>query len=155
MKFNLDDYKGKYAMWCPTEKEAKSFCKFLDDNNRAWISGDKYPTDNHWSVYEDQTCYFFNEGTYVYYTYAQQAEFIILRWNNFEESGNIMNDNNNNNNDEKIIIQISDYSENYDTRYYKIPKNSYKLLKTLDNDFELFSNDTRMSIINADEIEEF
>ena len=26
MKFNIDDYKGEYAMHCKTEEEAKDFC---------------------------------------------------------------------------------------------------------------------------------
>ena len=42
MKFNLDDYKGKYCMHCKTLEEAINFCKFLDDNGRTWQDGDSY-----------------------------------------------------------------------------------------------------------------
>ena len=29
MKFNFDDYKGKYVMHCKTREEARSFCDYF------------------------------------------------------------------------------------------------------------------------------
>lgn len=154
MRFNLDDYKGRYVMLCQTVEEAESFCNFLQQNGEEWLSGVEYTKDNHWFNHKENTCYLFNEGLYSNLKYARQHNYIILKWKDFEESGNTMN-NNNNDNDDKIIIKVQDYSENYETKLYKIPKGSYNLLKTLDNDFDLFDNDIRISILDIKEIEEF
>ena len=39
MKFNIDNYKGKYVMHCKTEEEAKIFCKYLHSIGRMWNNG--------------------------------------------------------------------------------------------------------------------
>lgn len=45
MKFNIDDYKGKYAMHCKTEEEARDFCNYLHSIGRVWNSGGDYLGD--------------------------------------------------------------------------------------------------------------
>lgn len=152
MRFNLDDYKGKYAMWCATIEEAEDFCIFLQQNNRTWNTDTKHTEDNNWGVYQKDTCYLFNEGLYSDLEYVQQHDYTVLRWNSFKKGDNIINNNDNN---DKIIIEVQDYSENYETKLYKIPKSSYNLLKTLDNDFDLFGNDIKINILDINEIEEF
>ena len=35
-EFNINDFNGKVAMHCKTEKEANDFCKVLHENGRRW-----------------------------------------------------------------------------------------------------------------------
>lgn len=35
MRFNIEDYKGKYVMHCKTEEEAEDFCIYLDSIGRT------------------------------------------------------------------------------------------------------------------------
>lgn len=159
MKFNLDDYKGKYVMWCPTIEEAEDFCIFLQQNDRTWNTDSKYTEDNNWDIYKKDTCYLFNAGLYSNLEYVQQHGYTVLRWNSFKKGDNTMNNNDNNDtinnsNDDKIIIEVQDYSEVYKTKLYKISKSGYNLLKTLDNDFDLFGNDIRINILDIKEIKE-
>ena len=36
-KFNINDYKGKYAMHCDTEKKAKIFYKYLKFQKKCCV----------------------------------------------------------------------------------------------------------------------
>ena len=47
MKFNIEDYKGKYAMHCKTEEEAKDFCAYLGGIGRKWCDGGSYDRTNY------------------------------------------------------------------------------------------------------------
>lgn len=62
MKFNINEYKGKYAMHCKTEKEAKIFGKYLHSVGRKWQDGDNYVEYTGWGFYRENTIYIFNEG---------------------------------------------------------------------------------------------
>lgn len=59
---NLDDYKGSYAMHCPTEELAKLFCDFLDENGRKWENGENYKDETKWDLFRTDNIYLFNEG---------------------------------------------------------------------------------------------
>jgi len=87
MKFNLNDYKGNYAMHCKTEEEAESFCRFLHQNGRSWCNGDSYLENDCWDVYKRDTIYCFNEGAYCDVAFTKRVQgYKILEWSNFMEN---------------------------------------------------------------------
>lgn len=85
MKFNLNDYQGKYAMHCKTKEEAESFCRFLHQNGGRWCDGNSYLEDDSWDNYERDTVYCFNQGTYCSVGYARRINYGILEWSDFME----------------------------------------------------------------------
>lgn len=85
MKFNIDDYKGKYVMHCKTEEEAKDFCKRLDSLGRRWINKESYLNKTQWQVCKSETCYCFNVGTFSNINYFKENMYIILEWSDFME----------------------------------------------------------------------
>lgn len=85
MTFNLNDYKGKYAMHCKTREEAESFCRFLHQNGRKWCDEDSYLEDDSWDVYERGTVYWFNDGSFCDMEYARHLNYGILEWSDFME----------------------------------------------------------------------
>ena len=85
-KFKLEDYTDeKYAMHCKTEKEAETFCNFLDANGRKWNDGDSYKYNTEWSEYEENTIYKFNRG-YFGNIEVRRCDDIILEFDNFDWS---------------------------------------------------------------------
>ena len=86
MKFNIDDYKGKYAMHCKTEKEAKDFCNYLDSVEKKWCNGDSYVRVNNWNKYEEKTCYSFNCGYDAPISYFIEYNYKILEWSDFMDN---------------------------------------------------------------------
>lgn len=83
MKFNINDYKGKYVMHCKTEGEAKNFCAYLDSVGRTWCSGGHYTDGNNYDRYSENTVYYFNEGTYCDISDARERNYTILEWEDF------------------------------------------------------------------------
>lgn len=83
MKFNIDDYKGKYVMHCKTEEEAKTFCKYLHNIGHMWSSGDSYLSENYWSFYKASTCYNFNTDGYGNKQYYEEEGYTILEMEDF------------------------------------------------------------------------
>lgn len=83
MKFNIEDYKGNYAMHCKTEEEAKDFCRYLDSVGRKWSSGTKYTADNLWHIFKDNTCYVFNYATYSSLSLSKLSGYTVLEWSDF------------------------------------------------------------------------
>ena len=84
MRFNIEDYKGRYAMHCKTEEEAKDFCRYLDSLGRKWCNNKKYTEENYWRYYKDEICYDFNNDN----AYSGTESFIrhnykILEWSDF------------------------------------------------------------------------
>lgn len=92
MKFNLNDYKGNYAMHCKTKEEAESFCRFLHQNGRRWSDGTSYLKNDFWDEYEDDTIYFFNECTYDERCSDFEEDYIILEWSDFVEDSEIVSE---------------------------------------------------------------
>ena len=82
MKFNIDEYKGKYVMHCKTEAEAKNFCAYLDSIGRRWLSGERY-TDNTYYCYLKDTVYYFNTDTFGPISLALVERYTILEWEDF------------------------------------------------------------------------
>lgn len=83
MKFNLDDYKGNYCMHCKTMEEAENFCQVLNRNGKVWSSGDRYTKYTNWDVYQSQTVYYFNKGTFGDIDLVQENQVTILKWHDF------------------------------------------------------------------------
>lgn len=83
MKFNIDDYKGKYVMHCKTEEEAKDFLFYLDSIGKKWCGGQSYLVRTHWKFYKSDTVYYFNSGEYADVDFATQYKYKILEWSDF------------------------------------------------------------------------
>ena len=83
MKFNIDDYKGKYVMHCKTEEEAKDFCAYLDSIGRKWCDGVSYIIRTNYEVYEENTAYAFNESCFTDVDWYHERNYTILEWSDF------------------------------------------------------------------------
>lgn len=83
MKFNIDDYKGKYAMHCKTKEEAEDFCRYLDSIGCKWKNGNRYLNCTYWQSLKSETTYGFNEATYNCISYYKDHGYTILEWSDF------------------------------------------------------------------------
>ena len=83
MKFNIDDYKGKYVMHCKTKEEAEIFCKYLHNIGRTWSDGYFYLSESYWYTHKELTCYNFNYGTYGGKPYYEEEGYTILEMEDF------------------------------------------------------------------------
>ena len=83
MRFNIEDYEGKYVMHCKTEEEAEIFCKYLHSIERTWSSGYSYLSESYWYIYKELTCYNFNYGTYGDKPYYEEEGYTILEMEDF------------------------------------------------------------------------
>lgn len=86
MKFDINNYKGKYAMHCETEAEAREFCNYLHNIGREWYTGESYlgPTD--WTTYKEDTVYYFNEGMFGSFNCGDVDSYTILEFSYFDWS---------------------------------------------------------------------
>lgn len=76
MKFNIEDYKGKYVMHCKTEEEAMDFCN-------KYLKVMTYLDNCCWGAFKTGTVYFFNKGTYDSMQSAKRKGYTILEWSDF------------------------------------------------------------------------
>lgn len=83
MKFNINDYKGKYVMHCKTEEEAKDFLKVLDSLGLKWCDGMSYLKQTMWKCYKEDTCYYFTKGQWSCLEYFKGNNYTILEWSDF------------------------------------------------------------------------
>ena len=86
MRFNIENYKGKYVMHCKTEEEAKIFSKYLHSIGRRWANGDSYEDKNYnriYVFYDTKTCYDFNAGYYGSKSYYEKKGYTILEMEDF------------------------------------------------------------------------
>ena len=83
MKFDINNYKGKYVMHCKTEAEAKEFCHYLHSIGRRWASGTSYHEITHWDDCGEYTYYVFNNGTYISIHDVCKGNYTILEWSDF------------------------------------------------------------------------
>ena len=83
MKFNINDYKGEYAMHCKTEEEANSFCTYLNSVGREWCTGSSYLDCTNYHCYKEDTAYAFNSGTFGDTDYYKDENYTILEWEDF------------------------------------------------------------------------
>ena len=83
MKFNIDDYKGKYAMHCKTKEEAEDFCRYLDSIGQKWKYGVSYIRKTFWNNWESETAYDFNSADFGRVSDYKNNGYKILEWSNF------------------------------------------------------------------------
>ncbi len=84
MKFNIENYKGKYVMHCKTEEEAKAFCKYLHSIGHKWADKNSYLSKNYWDNYKESMCYDFNKNQYGNKEYFEEAiGYTILEMEDF------------------------------------------------------------------------
>lgn len=83
MKFNINDYKGKYVMRCKTKEEAVDFLRVLDNLGLMWQCGDSYLEPVWWE--DDETCYDFNVGMEDEVSYYIKQGYTILNWADFAD----------------------------------------------------------------------
>lgn len=83
MKFDIENYKGKYVMHCKTGKEARDFCSYLKDIGRRWLSGKSYDDKTKWNMFKENTVYYFNEGGYGEYNLAKKGGYKVIEWEDF------------------------------------------------------------------------
>lgn len=97
MRFNIEDYKGKYVMHCKTEEEAEIFCKYLYSIGRTWSNGHSYLSKSYWVIYKESTCYSFNYDTYCDRPYYEEEGYTILEMEDFmDKEENELNHSNKN-----------------------------------------------------------
>ena len=84
MKFNINNYKGKYAMHCKTEEEAKKFCSYLHSIGRTWGTEYSYLDYTHYDFYENETAYAFNEGCYSPTYFYEEHGYTVLEFSDFD-----------------------------------------------------------------------
>lgn len=83
MKFNIDDYKGKYVMHCKTKEEAEDFCRYLDSIGRKWKYGISYIRKTFWNNWESETAYDFNSADFGRVIDYKNNGYKILEWSDF------------------------------------------------------------------------
>lgn len=82
MKFDFGKYKGRYAMHCKTEEEAKEFCKVMHEAGGKWRNGELYIGKTYW-VFKDKTAYCFNKGMCGHIHGLVAQDYVILKWSDF------------------------------------------------------------------------
>ena len=83
MKFDINEYKGKFAMHCKTEEEARDFCNYLHSIGKRWYGGASYSNRTLYDAYKSNTAYSFNEDGYSSVTFFRQHNYTILEWSDF------------------------------------------------------------------------
>lgn len=86
--FDFGAWKGKeVSMHCKTIEEAEDFCNEMHKAGLKWKSGTPYsPTWNCFDVYNEQTCYCFNRGTYVNIEWSKTRGDQILEWSDYRST---------------------------------------------------------------------
>lgn len=85
-KFRLEDYKGNYVMHCSTNKMAETFLKFLHKQGKSWRTGESYLEETSFKCYRNDTCYLFNEGMFADLECAEENNYTVLEFDDFDWS---------------------------------------------------------------------
>ena len=85
-KFRLEDYSGNYAMHCSTDKMAETFLKFLHKHGKSWRTWGSYLEETYFECYKENTCYLFNEGMFADLECAEENNYTVLEFNDFDWS---------------------------------------------------------------------
>lgn len=78
MKFDINNYKGKYVMHCKTLEEAKEFCNYINS-----LGVTDYNALISFNMYSGGICYNFNQGTHATKNHYKNNDFTILEWSDF------------------------------------------------------------------------
>ena len=79
--FNIEDYKGDYAMHCKTPEAAREFCDYMASIGRTWCAGNPYTLTTYWETYKKDTVYCFNNNTF---DDINTCDMKILEWEDFQ-----------------------------------------------------------------------
>lgn len=74
MKFDINNYKGKYVMHCKTEEEAREFCDHVRNNNNPSIV---------FRMYGKNTCFRLNSNSHASKNFYEEHGYTILEWSDF------------------------------------------------------------------------
>ena len=84
-RFSLEIYRGRcIAMHCKTREQAAIFLEFLHTNGREWCDGAPYISFDNYERYSNETCYYFNKGTFGNIHYARHCHHRILCFDDFD-----------------------------------------------------------------------
>ena len=86
MKFDINNYKGRYVMHCKTDEEAKVFCDYLHSKGKMWNINIPYKHHTNWNYHTVKTCYNFNEGFYNTIDHYICVGYTILEFSDFNWS---------------------------------------------------------------------
>lgn len=85
--FDFGAWEGKeVCMYCKTEEEAEDFCREMNKAGLRWSSGTSYLKISCFRIYENYTCYCFNEGTYDSVVHAKDKGYTILEWSDYRST---------------------------------------------------------------------
>lgn len=85
--FDFGAWKGKdVCMHCRTREEAEDFCNEMHKAGLTWSSGTSYLKMSCFNIYENYTCYRFNEGEYDNTVHAKNKGYTILEWSDYRST---------------------------------------------------------------------
>ena len=85
--FDFGAWKDKnVCMHCKTRQEAEDFCREMEKAGLTWSSGISYLKMKWFSIYENNTCYCFNEGVYGDIKQAKNKGYTILEWSDYRST---------------------------------------------------------------------
>ena len=85
--FDFGAWKDKeVSIHCKTVEEAEDFCNEMHKAGLKWIDGISYLEKSCFNVYNEQTCYYFNRGTYGGIRYAKYNGYLILEWSDYRST---------------------------------------------------------------------
>lgn len=85
--FDFGAWKDKnVSMHCRTREEAEDFCNEMHKAGLTWSSGTSYLKMSCFSIYENYTCYRFNEGEYDNTVHAKNKGYTILEWSEYRST---------------------------------------------------------------------
>lgn len=85
-KFRLEDYSVNYVMHCSTDKMAETFLKFLHKHGKSWRTWGSYLEETYFERYKENTCYLFNEGMFADLECAEENNYTVLEFDDFDWS---------------------------------------------------------------------
>lgn len=85
--FDFGAWKDKnVSMHCRTREEAEDFCNEMHKAGLTWSSGTSYLKMSCFNIYENYTCYRFNEGEYDNTVHAKNKGYTILEWSDYRST---------------------------------------------------------------------
>lgn len=83
-KFDINNYKGRYAMHCNTARKSEQFRIYLSSTGRCWTDGASYREIDYWNTFKENLVYYFNEGTCGSSDWTQNSQdYTILEFDDF------------------------------------------------------------------------
>lgn len=92
-RFNIDEYPGKYVMYCENQEELFKFYDYLHKVGRKWCTGYSYNEQRPTTDFGDRRIryIYFNNGTYgSYHNATAKPDYIVLNFKDFDWSDSTM-----------------------------------------------------------------